>query len=187
MGKGKFFQANRGKKFSAKNPPSHQDLRREVKQFVSADFLRNHVMFLGDTDSHAGKAPGMRRVDTSTAIIVDRKAAVNLIQLAATTTPIRDDEEHVFTSAMPFKIYVWNRGKAQAKEARIMYNVCKDDKTGKTILRHFHGIVQDEDDDDHVPVASRRELLESQDNEEYSSSSEDEFPADASVDLDYDE
>ncbi len=187
MGKGKFFQANSGKKFSAKNPPNQQGFRVQVQPFVSADFLRNHIMFLGDTDLAHGKAPGMRKVDTSTAIIVDRKAVANLILLAKNTTPIRDNEAHVFTSPMPFKLYEWNKGKAQTKEARIKYNVCYDDKTGKVIIKHLDGIEQDDDDDEHVPVSSRRELLESRDNEEYLSSSDEEFPADASVDLDDDE
>ncbi len=72
MGKGNIHRGNK-KGFSAKNPPNHVYLRKQLQYYVSGDFHRNHVIYEDDTSSGKGAMPGMRDVDTSTAILVDRR------------------------------------------------------------------------------------------------------------------
>src|SRR5271168_1615705 len=110
MGKGNTHRGNK-KGFSAKNPPNLVYLRKQLQPFVSGDFHRNHVMYEGDTTSGKGAMPGMRDVNTSTAILVDRKAAQNLIQLAKSAGGAAPDL--ILTSPMTFRLYVWQRGKAE--------------------------------------------------------------------------
>jgi hypothetical protein len=178
VGKGNIHRGNK-KGFSAKNPPNHVELRKQLQLYVSGDFHRNHVMYEGDTSSGKGATPGMRDVATSTAILVDRKAAQNLIQLAKSAGGAAP--HLILTSPMSFRLYVWEGGKAEKIEATIRYCVCTDNKTSRKIIWHLDGV------GDKTITGSRAEMLAAEEDDDYTSSSDEEDLADASVYLDDDE